>query len=115
MATVTQMNAVRHPLEPLCSDEVQQVVKLLHAADKVSPTTRFVSISLKEPPKEVVHAFDGFRPPPREASAVLFDNGKNAAFEAAVSLSNNELLSWKHIPGAQPTMTIDEQVECEQA
>ena len=25
------------------------------------------------------------------------------------------MLSWKHIPGVQPTMTIDEQVECEQA
>src|SRR5262249_46985913 len=74
-----------------------------------------VSVSLKEPPKQTVHAPDGATNPPREAFVVLFDNGTNSAFEAALSLSKNELLSWKHIPGAQPTMTIDEQVECEQA
>lgn len=109
------MAATQHPLEPLGSAEVQQAVKILRTAGKVTPTTRFVSISLKEPPKQAVHGFTGTQVPPREAFAVLFDNGTNSAFEAAVSLSKNELLSWKHIPGAQPTMTIDEQVECEQA
>src|SRR5262245_52907780 len=41
--------AVRHPLEPLSADEVQQAVDLLKAAGKVTPTMRFVSVSLKEP------------------------------------------------------------------
>src|SRR5207247_4754014 len=31
------------------------------------------------------------------------------------SLAKSELLGFKSIPGVQPTMTIDEQVECEQA
>jgi primary-amine oxidase len=106
---------IRHPLEPLSSDEVQQVVQLLQDAGKITPTTRFVSISLQEPDKQAVHGFAGPHTPGREAFAVLFDNGTNSAFEACVSLSRNELLSWKHIPGVQPTMTIDEQVECEQA
>src|SRR6202044_2961500 len=25
------------------------------------------------------------------------------------------VVSWRHVPGVQPTMTIDEQIECEQA
>jgi primary-amine oxidase len=106
---------LRHPLEPLSADEVQQTVGLLKSLGKVTPSTRFVSVSLKEPRKELVHAPQSDRPIPREAFVVLFDNATNTAHEAAVSLSTSELMSWKSIPGAQPTMTIDEQVECEQA
>jgi primary-amine oxidase len=47
--------------------------------------------------------------------AVLFDNAANSCFEANVSLTDSKLLTWKHVPGVQPTMTIDEQIECEQA
>src|SRR5262245_56514915 len=106
-------NHSRHPLEPLDSAEVRQAVHLLEGAGKVTPTTRFVSVSLREPPKSAVHA--GGASPPREANAVLFDNGTNSCYEAVVSLARNEVVSWKHVPGAQPTMTVDEQVECEQA
>src|SRR5688572_31243746 len=109
------MAAARHPLEPLSADEVQQSVALLKKLDKVTPTTRFVSISLKEPRKELVHAFTGQQAIAREAFVVLFDNAKNTAYEAALSLTAGELLSWKEFPGAQPTMTVDEQIECEQA
>ena len=102
----------RHPLEPLTAAEVQHVVGLLKAKEKVTPTTRFISISLKEPPKELVHAGKATA---REAFAVLFDNAKNSCYEATVSLAQNSLLSWKHVPNVQPTMTADEMVECEQA
>src|SRR5205823_5064336 len=82
---------------------------------KVTATTRFVSVNLLEPAKESVHGFTGDNVPPRAAFAVLFDNATNTAHEAAVSLNEKRLLSWKTVPGVQPTMTIDEQVECEQA
>src|SRR5262245_48563401 len=107
--------SVRHPLEPLSAEEVQQAVRLLKAHGKVTPSTRFVSVSLKEPPKEVVHGFTGRESAPREAFAVLFDNGTNTCYEATLSLAENRLLALRHVPGVQPTMTIDEQVECEQA
>src|SRR5205085_5768968 len=105
----------RHPLEPLTAAEVQQVVGLLKSLGKVTPSTRFVSVSLREPDKTRVQRFPDSGLLPREAVAVLFDNGTNTCHEATLSLSANELLSWKTVPGAQPTMTIDEQVECEQA
>ena len=104
-----------HPLEPLTAQEVQLAVALLKHAGKVTPTTRFVSVSLEEPDKSFVHAFTGSEPITREAFAVLFDNGTNSCFEAVVSLTDRKLLSWQHIPGVQPSMTADEQVECEQA
>lgn len=107
------MPGTTHPLEPLTAAEVRLAVSLLKDTGKVTPTTRFVSVSLKEPPKAAVHA--GKQAPPREAFAVLFDNGSNSCFEASVSLADKKVTGWKHIPGVQPTMTVDEQVECEQA
>src|SRR5262249_20524560 len=104
----------RHPLEPLDAAEVQQAVRLLREEGKVTPTTRFVSIRLKEPAKSVVNGSRS-KAIPREAFAVLFDNAKNTCYETTLSLTNLKILSWRQIPGAQPTMTIDEQVECEQA
>jgi primary-amine oxidase len=109
------MTQIRHPLEPLSAAEVQLAVTLLKAAGKVTPTTRFVSVSLKEPPKAVVQAFTGKESVGREAFVVLFDNGTNSCYETALSLNEGKVLSWQHIPGVQPTMTADEQIECEQA
>ena len=115
LAIISTIMTVIHPLEPLTAGEVQQVVTILRDAGKVTPTTRFVSISLKEPDKALVHAFTGKEAIPREAFGVLFDNATNSCHEASISLADRKLLSWRDIPGVQPTMTIDEQIECEQA
>ena len=104
-----------HPLEPLGAAEVAAAVAILRRGGKITPTTRFVSVSLHEPSKELVHAFTGTNPPPRKAFAVLFDNANNACHEAVVSIDGGVVESWRHIPGVQPTMTVDEQVECEAA
>src|SRR5688572_16188161 len=107
---MTTTTAIRHPLEPLSAAEVQQAVDVLRAKGKVTPTTRFVSVSLKEPPKEFVHnGKHANGSATREAFVQLFDNGTNTAHEAAVSLTNKELLSFQSRTGVQPTMTIDEQ------
>lgn len=105
----------RHPLEPLSGQEVQRAVALLKENGHVTPTTRFVSVSLREPPKELVHAIRGPHSIAREAFAVLFDNRTNLCHEIVLSLTEARLLSHQTIAGVQPTMTIDEQVECEQA
>ena len=105
---------VFHPLEPLTAHEVQTAVDLLKSAGKVTPTTRFVSGSLAEPSKAEVHS--GARGAGlRNAFIVLFDNLTNTCHEATVSLTEERVTTWKHVPGVQPTMTIDEQTECEQA
>ena len=75
------MPKIAHPLEPLTHEEVGLAVKILKGTGKVTPTTRFVSVSLKEPGKEFVHGFTGKEKFAREAAAVLFDNGTNSCFE----------------------------------
>jgi len=104
-----------HPLEPLSSAEVSRAVAILAARGKLTPTTRVVSVMLKEPPKEAVHAGTGWNALPRQAAAVLFDNATNSCFEAELNLTTEAVTAVWHIPDAQPTMTIDEQAECERA
>ncbi|HEX4611677.1 MAG TPA: primary-amine oxidase, partial [Urbifossiella sp.] len=109
------MTPPAHPLEPLSAAEVAAAVAVLRDAGLATPTTRFVSVALREPPKAAVHAGTGWDQLPREAFAVLFDNATNAATEAAVSVTARTVLSSRVVTGVQPTMTIDEQAECEQA
>ena len=72
----TNSPRVFHPLEPLTAHEVQTAVDLLKSAGKVTPTTRFVSVSLAEPSKAEVHS--GARGAGlRNAFIVLFDNLTN--------------------------------------
>lgn len=111
---VPSMHAVTHPLEPLTADEVARAVSALKDAGLVTPTTRFVSVALDEPPKELIHT-GAASLTDRKAFAVLFDNATNACHEATVALGERKVLDWKHVPGVQPTMTIDEQEECERA
>ena len=101
-----------HPLEPLTADEIRLAVSILRDTGKVTPTTRFISVSLQEPPKATVHAGKETH---RVAFAVLFDNATNSCFETAACLFHKKVISWKHVAGVQPTMTADEMIECERA
>lgn len=115
-ANVNKFGSSRHPLEPLSLIEIERAVNVLKTqSDKVTPTTRFVSITLREPSKEKVlnPSNEKF---PREADVILFNNRTNACYEARILLEDEgSIISLEHIPNVQPTMTVDEQMECEQA
>lgn len=68
---------------------------------------------LNEPAKGLVHG--GSAGLDREANAVLFDNAANTAHEVSLNLTQGKVTSHRARTGVQPTMTVDEQVECEQA
>ena len=106
---------VQHPLEPLTAAEIKTAVAVLRDEKSLVKTVRFVSVVLQEPSKDYVNSFVRGGKLLREAFVVLFDNGKNQCFEAIVCLADKCIRSWKHVPGVQPTMTADEQIECEQA
>jgi primary-amine oxidase len=105
-----------HPLEPLSASELRQAVQLLKTLTVFTPTTRIISIILREPEKRTVYEWRGSECGDRQADAVLFDNARNAAFTAHLNISTNSVMEWKAAPsGAQPTISMDEQVECERA
>src|SRR6185369_15098459 len=79
-------------------------------------TTRIISIMLREPHKSVVYDWLKTAKIDREADAVLFDNGRNTSIAVTLNLDAGKIVEVKEAPpGSQPTMSIDEQVECEQA
>ncbi|UUZ78817.1 primary-amine oxidase [Paenibacillus sp. P26] len=104
-----------HPLEPLSKEEILTAVRVLKEQKQLGDADRFVSVMLKEPKKEVVLGFDGAKPFEREAFIVILNGKDNATYEAVVSLSRMEVVSWKYVPGVQPMIMLDEQIECEAA
>ncbi len=105
-----------HPLEPLSAAEVAQAVALLRDLDIFTPTTRVISILLREPEKAYVYERRRESAPDREADAVLLDNGTNTATSVVLNLTAGKVTAEKTAPaGSQPTLSVDEQIECEQA
>ena len=105
-----------HPLEPLTSQEVSEAVNLLRSASEFTPRTRIISVSLYEPAKASVYGWPAVAFEQRQAEAVVFDNGENTAAKVRLDLTGRQVKSWTSAPaGAQPTLSVDEQVECEQA
>lgn len=105
-----------HPLEPLNAIEVQDAVGLMKTLPFFTPSTRVISVQLKEPPKAVVHGWPAGPEPDREACAVVLDNASNCTRTVALNLTSRTVISTTAAPpGTQPTMSVDEQIECEQA
>ena len=121
MATVSKkpqsvsLVAAQHPLDPLTHEEIEEAVRILRAQRDVGKGTRFESVALREPPKDSVLRFEGGNSVPREAAIVLLDNDSAATYEVVVSLTDKEVTSWRHIPGVQPKIMLDEFYECEAA
>src|SRR5947209_4615567 len=105
--------AVLHPLEPLTAEEIAAAVRIARTERNLSERVRFGSVRLNEPTKEVVLNFKQGDPVIREAFLILLDNTDGATYEAVVSLTTGKVLSWRHIPGVQPSIMIDEFFECE--
>ncbi len=107
--------SVFHPLEPLTAEEITAAVSIVRTERKLHERVRFASVALHEPPKEVVLIFKQNDPITREAFIILLDNTDGATYEAVVSITEGKVTSWRHIPGVQPSITVDEFSECEQA
>ncbi len=107
---------IPHPLEPLSADEMLRAVEILRAQPDFPVNTRVISIMLKEPPKDAVYRWAAGPAPDREAFAILHDSAANASRSVVLNLSSGAVLHTESAPpGSQPTLSVDEQIECEQA
>ena len=107
--------SILHPLEPLTAEEITAAVNIVRTERNLHERVRFASITLHEPPKEAVLNFKQGDPVTRAAFIILLDNRDGATYEAIVSITEGKVTSWRHIPGAQPSIMLDEFFECEQA
>ncbi len=105
--------SITHPLDPLMAEEIISAVTTIKHARSLSARVRFMSVALKEPPKAYVLAYCSGDPIERQAFMVLLDNETGNTYEAIVSITQQSVLSWKHIPNAQPGFVLDEFFECE--
>jgi primary-amine oxidase len=110
----TQTHPV-HPLDPLSPDEIRASIAAVRRSGKAGPRSRFIVVTLQEPPKDLVLSFTQGALWERESSIVLLDNADGATYEATVSLTAGKLSHWRHVPGVQPSITLDEFFECELA
>ncbi len=105
LAPATAQSA-QHPLDPLTKDEIAQTVEVLRAAGHVDDATRFPSISLKEPPKAAVLAWQPGDPIVRSATAIVRQGPK--VYEADVHLSGDKVTRWEHIAGVESSIMLEE-------
>ena len=116
MTTVTaESTRTFHPLDPLTADEIGRAWEMLRAARSLQASSRVISIALHEPPKEVVLGHQPGDPVARAAEVVLIDTAAGKTYEALVSLTDGVVVSFTHVPGAQPAIVLDEFFECEAA
>jgi primary-amine oxidase len=103
-----------HPLEPLSAEEIAAAGTLLRELKGLGSTARFVFVTLNEPPKRDVLSWSpGDDPLPREAAITLYERGERRTYEAVVSLSAGELVSWRAVEGVQPSIMAEEFEACE--
>ncbi len=105
--------AATHPLDPLTEREIQVNRQVLVAAGKVGDATRFPLVNLAEPAKAEVLAFQPGDEIDRQVDSLLLDMETGAAYEARVSVSRAELLSWREVtrreaPYGQPPVMDEE-------
>jgi primary-amine oxidase len=103
--------AAPHPLDPLTADEISRVAATLRAGKGLDERWRFASIELAEPPKDLLAAGPGSIT--RTAHVVCWNTTDGRAYRALVSLANDSVTYWEHLPGQQPNMTLDEWHECD--
>ncbi|KAL1991663.1 hypothetical protein VTN49DRAFT_4971 [Thermomyces lanuginosus] len=102
-----------HPFDPLSTTEIDTAAALVR--EKHAPVN-FNGITLREPRKAQMLAWladpENAPRPPREADIVCIAPG-GKVFEGIVDLDRKELVSWKHIEGVQPIITMEDLQEVE--
>jgi primary-amine oxidase len=107
--------AVAYPLDPLSGDEFTAVASILQREHGVGDGWRYASIEMIEPSKAQLREFDGGgAAPARRARVTCFERAANATYKCTVSLTEDKVESFEHIPGVQANFTVDEFAECDQ-
>ena len=105
--------AAPSPIDPLSAEEIRQADKIIRADRRASPAMRFVSVSLREPPKSEVAAAGPGRAARREAFVVALEPHEHMTYEITVSLTVGAIVSWRPVPGARAPVTLGEYAACE--
>src|SRR6201999_1153706 len=90
--------------------EIEAASRAVKAAKGLSDTARFVYVSLYEPAKGDVIAFEEgtAQAPSRLVKVVIRERAEHATFEAVVRLPDAEVVRYTQLPGVQPSVMLEE-------
>jgi primary-amine oxidase len=105
-----------HPLDPLTPEEIAAAVSIVRM-DKAlgGKPVRFASLTLHEPPKDIVLGFKAGDVILRSVFIVLIDSATAKIYEAIVSLNQGLIETMTYMPDVQPSLMLSEFVDCEAA
>lgn len=113
--TATTQYPVDHPLDPLAPTEIDAAREILEDTKDISDGTRYIEITLNEPDKADLRAHKtGDEMVKREAKIVVRDKDAGETYEGVVSLDDETVVRWDHLPDAQPRMVGEEFVQVEE-
>src|SRR5262249_35948756 len=98
----------RHPLDPLSPEEIEATSGILKSQQGLADTARFVFVTLDEPDKPTVLGFQAGDEIERRAFAIVRERGERKTYEAVVSITKGEVVSWRERPGIQPPIMFEE-------
>lgn len=115
LAEITPSISAQHPLDPLTATEIADAVAILRSHRQLGKSIRFVTVVLNEPSKQVVLNFKSGDPIDRQVFIIILDNANGATYESVVSLATSAVVTWKQVLNVQPSIMLDEFIECEAA
>jgi primary-amine oxidase len=101
LSTDKAILSVPHPLHPLTRSEIEKGIAVLNESGQLTGRVSFSSVSLVEPPKEVVKIFVTNDPISRVLRFLGVDEHHNNSFDARIDVSKGELLGIRRKAGAQ--------------
>src|SRR5215469_12520718 len=105
-----------HPLDPLSAAEIEAAAEAVKASQALNDSARFVYVSLYEPAKaEVISFEEGGPAPERLVKVVVRERAQRATYEGLIQLPQQEVVSWKRVPGVQPSVMFEEFLAAEAA
>ena len=89
-----------HPLDPLSSQELRDVVEHARNVWKLDHRHLFAMVQLHEPSKEVINNWKNSTPVERAAKITLWNSATSTVIEAVITVEGKEI-SFTEIPGAK--------------
>lgn len=111
----TEMPVADHPLDPLTEEEIEQTTEILTEQRDLGDEFGFYSYQPVEPAKDEIEDRSESGRVDREVFAVLRNYEEKETYEAIVSLTEAEVISWEHVPGAYPHIIGQDVLDAENA
>jgi primary-amine oxidase len=97
-----------HPLDPLSAEEISAAAAIVRSQPGLPPATRFVMITLAEPPKPPGLDFARVPAIDRVALVITYDTAASLIHESLVSLTAGTLLRRTPVPDRFPSVITEE-------